>query len=845
MKSINLKIPFVIALLVSNGLLFTADGSLPRVVGAMTLLLLPGLAWSEYLLPYANRLTRWLIGAGLSYTLVIILGLILTYWPGPITLSAQLIVLNTLILLPLLGRKIFRHSGEQAFKASNPHWHVAILLTILIVAALFRFANLGYSEFQGDEGEVMIPVAEALEGNQAALFTARNKGPAEVLLPMVLWRLTGTLNELIARLPFAIAGLLMVLTIYLLGRELLGEHVGLIAAGLFALNGFMLAFSRIVQYQTIVVWMSTLALLCLWEWHKDGRSLWPVLAATFIGVGLLAHYDTILVIPALGYLTLISFKSPGSKATSLISHFGSWLPAAGLLLIITGLFYIPYILNPQLTDTQSYLNGRIGQGGLQNSLAHFLHYNIFYNSFYYLFVTGMLLLGFLASTLPHSPLIKRIPTSRYWLPALAVSLILGLTFRPEALHISPGLDLTVLPFALLLLGAFLSSALNPAQRVIVVWLAIPFLGYNFVVANPKTHIYTIVPAWTLLAGLAAARVWQFHISKPKSLLLAACALLLAVLFSSYLYLAYLRQDVEYVTDWPAGQLALFWAPVPYNDLPPGDFFGFVHRTGWKAVGGLYATGKLNGSYYSNEKESVTWWYTRNALRKKAEEPPIDCRLQPDYYIVAAKSDDNRKIDYPKIETYYSLIGQGTLPTGNGITIYEVNPSTNELGQHLDMGILARAFDRAAKPAAFIRPPPQSSELSTNFNNLIQLLGYDLDTHYAHPGGRIIVTLHWKAQAQIPADLQVFVHLEAEDTGNVLGQSNSRPVCGLFSTLQWPPGQEIPDQHIININPHTPPGNYRISVGMYHPATAERLAIFNQSGNPVGNSTKLTTILIQE
>ena len=88
---------------------------------------------------------------------------------------------------------------------------------------------------------------------------------------MTLWRLTGTVNELIARLPFAIAGLLMMLTVYLLGRGLWSERAGLIAAGLLALNGFMVGFSRIVQYQVLVVWMSALALLCIWEW----RCGWP------------------------------------------------------------------------------------------------------------------------------------------------------------------------------------------------------------------------------------------------------------------------------------------------------------------------------------------------------------------------------------------------------------------------------------------------------------------------------------------------------------------------------------------------------------------------------------------
>ena len=38
-------------------------------------------------------------------------------------------------------------------------------------------------------------------------------------------------------------------------------------------------------------------------------------------------------------------------------------------------------------------------------------------------------------------------------------------------------------------------------RQAIGWLAVPFLGYNFVVALGLTHIYTTVPAWALLAGL--------------------------------------------------------------------------------------------------------------------------------------------------------------------------------------------------------------------------------------------------------------------------------------------------------------------------------------------------------
>jgi hypothetical protein len=68
-------------------------------------------------------------------------------------------------------------------------------------------------------------------------------------------------------------------------------------------------------------------------------------------------------------------------------------------------------------------------------------------------------------------------------------------------------DFSFVPFALLLFTAWAVQFKTPAVKqatawqAALVWLALPFLGYNFVVALGLTHIYTTVPAWALLAAL--------------------------------------------------------------------------------------------------------------------------------------------------------------------------------------------------------------------------------------------------------------------------------------------------------------------------------------------------------
>ena len=125
------------------------------------------------------------------------------------------------------------------------------LIGLLVLAAAFRVLWLGYSEFQGDEAIVMLKAAAAVQGRRDVLFLHK-KGPAEILIPTALLALAGRLPEAWARLPFALTGLGGLAVLYLLGREMASERTGLWATPLMALNGYLVAFSRIVQYQSLV-----------------------------------------------------------------------------------------------------------------------------------------------------------------------------------------------------------------------------------------------------------------------------------------------------------------------------------------------------------------------------------------------------------------------------------------------------------------------------------------------------------------------------------------------------------------------------------------------------------------
>ena len=172
---------------------------------------------------------------------------------------------------------------------------------MVILAAVLRFSNLGYSEFQGDEGVIMMRAASAITGDEGEIFL-HQKGPVEILLPSGIWGLAGQINELWARLPFAWAGILAVAAVARLGQRWTGTKAGVVAGTLLALTGFGVAFGRIVQYQGLVMLWGTLAVLYADRYASDGGRYDLLLTAVFLAGGLLAHYDAILAAPAVGWL---------------------------------------------------------------------------------------------------------------------------------------------------------------------------------------------------------------------------------------------------------------------------------------------------------------------------------------------------------------------------------------------------------------------------------------------------------------------------------------------------------------------------------------------------------------
>lgn len=788
-----------------------------------------------------NLVERVVFTLGTGYALLVLSGLVIHFLPGAITPRLVLFAYDVLILIFTLclmrGGDL---SGQWSPLPKSVIWQVIL---IVVLASFFRLTFLGYSEFQDDEAKVMLKAVGAIQGRDDVLFLHK-KGPAEILIPAIFYSLVGRINEFAARLPFALANLLGIVVVYLIGREMFNDSVGLVAALLLSINGYFIAFSRIVQYQSIVFLMMALSILCYYRFYRGEVNVRPyqLLGTLFLGVGLLAHYDAVFAVPIIAYLCL---KKSRLRPSSFKTDLPSLLVSSLIVLCLLSAFYVPLIRHPYFEEIQVYLAARTmaGERILYNNLNEFFAMSTVYNSTYYIVVLIFL------SVIMVVVQLHKVSSRRYVAILLPLLFIAGL----GAMFISPSmwqigrLDCTIGFFMVFLIVLLFSRYPSPEVKASLLWCALPFLFYAFLFATPRTHFYVFFPSWALMGGIAWDRIrklkvgnwklevgsWNLEFGIWKSVLVV-----LYVICAYYIYFVFVQHNPEYKRTYPEHKNRYYW--TFYGDELPQleGWFGFPYRAGWKVIGYLYEAGVLKGDYYSNEESYVTRWYTRGELR---------CSYNPQYYFVAENVQDEQRIPLDEIEEEYGLVGivlvddkpklliyergQANLP---GVTTYRVEDyeslyDSEMTSPELDAGI------PTSNPVDFIQYP-----FEVSLENKVKLVGYDLDSSQIRQGDVLLLTLYWQGAERLEEDYKVFVHLE---TDHIWGQEDHVPACGTRPTTTWVPGEVIVDRYSLLIDPHTPAGRYPILVGMYEPSAGRRMQIFNEWGDIAGDTIPLREVTV--
>ena len=111
--------------------------------------------------------------------------------------------------------------------------------------------------------------------------------------------------------------------------------------------------------------------------------------------------------------------------------------------------------------------------------------------------------------------------------------------------------------------------------------------------------------------------------------------------------------------------------------------------------------------------------------------------------------------------------------------------------------------------------------STESGDEITLLGYSLLEDQLAAGDIAQITLFWQADQRPSRRYKVFIHV-LDGADQIVGQRDAEPGGGALLTTLWEPGEVVADNYGVPIHPATPPGKYRVEVGMYDPETGQRL-----------------------
>lgn len=191
------------------------------------------------------------------------------------------------------------------------NWRTAlILLAIMALATFFRAFRLSDVpiEMTSDHAEKLLDVRDVLLGERP-IFFGRNTGREafQFYLTAALIRWTPLeLGHLALKVGAALFGIVAVPATYLLGKELYGRNVGLLAAFFLAISHWHVTISRVgLRFPFTAAFATPAIYFLLRALRRNRRNDW-LAAGAFLGVGL--HTYTAMRIVPLLFILLVLIK---------------------------------------------------------------------------------------------------------------------------------------------------------------------------------------------------------------------------------------------------------------------------------------------------------------------------------------------------------------------------------------------------------------------------------------------------------------------------------------------------------------------------------------------------------
>jgi len=133
-------------------------------------------------------------------------------------------------------------------------------------------------------------------------------------------------------------------------------------------------------------------------------------------------------------------------------------------------------------------------------------------------------------------------------------------------------------------------------------------------------------------------------------------------------------------------------------------------------------------------------------------------------------------------------------------------------------------------------------LNVNWDNQLVLMGFEPARLSAEMGGSVRVALYWRAATRLEADYSVSAKL-VDERGFVYGQRDSQHPGG-YPTSRWERTNYARDVHDIVLAPGTPPGEYRLRIGVYRVGAPAGLSVLDANGAPAGTTVDVARVSVE-
>ncbi len=137
------------------------------------------------------------------------------------------------------------------------------------------------------------------------------------------------------------------------------------------------------------------------------------------------------------------------------------------------------------------------------------------------------------------------------------------------------------------------------------------------------------------------------------------------------------------------------------------------------------------------------------------------------------------------------------------------------------------------------PTPPTQSLDVSWQDGIVLLGTDAISPTLAAGETLPVRLVWSATARPTHDYTLFVHL-VDETGAPLAQNDRPPLNNFYPTSAWATEPWVAETYTLPLPATLAPGTYRLITGLYDSQTQTRLLLADGA-----DSYLLATITIAE